>query len=192
MIGIVSWAQATSITIVPSGSVISGPYSYIYDETVTPGTSVASASISFNNIELTANGPAGIPNTLFYDLINGNYASKTISSGETLTDYFQTTSPYDAKGISDQLGYETLTLDKTISWTYTFSGQALTDLQNDFEKGYFDIGLDPNCVYDIGSIDLNYTPTTVKTVPTPDTATTVSLLGMSFLGLVALRRKFAF
>lgn len=195
MAGIVSWAQATSITVVPSGSVISGPYSYIYNETVTPltsGTTLASASLTFNNIELIYPGPSNIPNTLFYDLINQDYASKTISSGETTNDYFQSNAPY--KAVSDALGSFTMKLDVTNNWTYTFSGQALTDLLSDFQSGYFDIGLDPNCIYDIGSINFNYTTTTTtgKNVSVPDTAMTAGLLGMTFLVLMSLRRKLAY
>lgn len=196
MVGIANWAQATAITILPTGSVISGPYSYIYNEAVTPlasGTTIASASLVFNNIELTVNGPANIPNTLFYDLINVSYASKTISSGESTTDYFQNTAPYDGKGVSDSLGSETLKLNKTVSWTYTFSGQALADLLTDLQKGSFDIGLDPNCVYDIkGSIALDFTTTTntgKTVVSAPDATMTASMLAFSFLGLLAFRRK---
>jgi hypothetical protein len=195
-IGTLNLAQATSITILSAGSVISGPYSYLYNESVSPltaGSTISGATLSFSDIELTASGPANIPNTLFYDLINGDFATKTISSGETKTDFFQNNSPY--KGISDALGSQTLSLYNTVTWTYTFTGQALTDLQNDIANGVFDIGLDPNCTYDIkGSVCLNYTvtpPPTGKNVSAPDATTTAGLLGISFLSLIGLRRKFA-
>jgi hypothetical protein len=197
-IGTFNWAQATSITILSTGSQISGPYSYIYNEAVSPltsGSTISSASLSFSDIELTASGPANIPNTLFYDLINAGFATKTISSGETTTDFFQNNSPYNGKGISDALGSQTLKLNDITSWTYTFSGQALTDLQNDIATGFFDIGLDPNCVYDIkGSIALDYTvtPPNGNIVSAPDATTTAGLLGVSFFGLIAFRRKLAF
>jgi len=207
-VGIASLAQASSITILPTGSQITGTKSYIYQESIAIGTLISSASISFSSITLTASG--SLPNTLFYDLINGNYGTKTISSGETSYDYFQNTSPYNGKGISDSLGSKTFAAPVPIynsrhqitgytydteSWTYTFTGLALTDLQNDIlNKGYFDIGLDPNCTYVInGSIVLNYTTTTSGNGNgVPDQGMTASLLGMSFLGLLVFRRKLAF
>ena len=203
-VGIASLAQAGSITILDAGSQITGNYSYIYQESIAKGTSISSASISFD-ITLTHSG--SVPNVLFYDLINapsttGNYATQRLSgtgTGESTSDYFQNYSPYKGSGITDPLGSVTfiapyyhnghLVYD-TETWTYTFSGQALTDLQNDvLNNGYFDIGLDPNCTFTINSaIILNYS---TNSVSVPDSAMTVSLLGMSFLGLLVIRRKLA-
>ncbi len=204
-VGIASLAQAGSITILGSGSEITGTQSYIYQESIAAGTQISSASISFSSIELLAGG--SVPNTLFYDLINapsttGAYATQTLTgpgTGESYTDYFQNYSPYNGKGISDQLGSTTFTAPywynghkvyDTQTWTYTFTGQALTDLQNDvLNNGYFDIGLDPNCHYIVnGSIVLNY-DTINNGGHVPDQGMTAALLGVGFLGLLAFRRK---
>lgn len=188
-VGLASLAQAGSITILDTtktGS-ISGSAAYIYLEQIAKGTQITGASISFN-LTLTASGT--VPNVLFYDLINapsttGAYVTQNLNgtgTGESTSDYFQGYLPY--KGISDQLSPSAgmpFTLNVPNSWTYTFSGTALQDLENDVSnRGYFGIGLDPNCTFK-GSVVLTY--------GVPDQAMTASLLGMSFLGLLVFRRK---
>jgi len=190
-LGIASLAQAGSITI-PTGGTIVGTESYLYlinsASGLGAGTKITSASLTFNNIELTQSGSA--PNVIFYDLVNGNYATQTINSGETTGDYFQNNAPYNGSGVTVALGSKAFTLDNPISWTYTFTGTALTDLEADALKGYFDIALDPNCYYNIGSIVLNYSVSS-GSIPSPDSGMTVTLLGISLLGLLVYRRKFA-
>jgi hypothetical protein len=191
-VGIASLAQAASITL-PTGDQIVGTESYVYlinsASGLGAGTQITSASLTFNNIELTASGD--VPNVLFYDLINGDYATQTINSGETSGDYFQNNAPYKNAGVTVALGSTDFTLDKTVSWTYTFTGTALADLEADALNGYFDIGLDPNCYYSIGSVVLNYSVSGGSVTRTPDSGMTVVLLGISLLGLMVFSRKFA-
>ena len=203
---IASLVQATDI--LPAGSQISGPYSYIYQEpfSVLTGQHISDMSISYD-ITLTAGGPANIPNTLYIDLLNGKYAStgnSPINSGETTYDYFQHTSPYNGTGITDPLGSITFYApghggsgkpyydEETgiIDVATDLPAAYLAALANDISlNGYFDIGLDPNCTFKISS--LTFTITTAQDHTVPDQAMTVCLLGMGFLGLLAFRRKLA-
>ena len=201
VVSIASLAQATSITI-PTGSSIDGVNAYEYLLNVTAGTQLATASISFNNITLTTSGGAG--DDMSFDLINRHDATQTIGDNDAVGDYWQNHSPYSASAVA--LGQENFkapipvynnkgvltgyTYD-TESWTYNFTSTALTDLKADALLGYFDIGIDPDCVYTIGSIVFNYTVNTGGSTSAPDSAMTASLLGMSFLGLMFFRRKLA-
>ena len=79
------------------------------------------------------------------------------------------------------------TVYDTESWTFTFTGSLLTTLQNDMQTlGGFDIGIDPDCHYDVGSIVLDYKVTNRSV---PDAASTLTLLGAGLPGLALINRK---
>ena len=202
LLGILNIAQAIPITILPSGSSIDGVYAYEYlISTIPVGSQIATASISFNNVTLTTSGGAG--DDISLDLINRHDATQKIDDSDHIGDYWQTHTPYSTSTIAlgaPKTFFAPYTTKKgkkvydTESWTYTFSGVALTDLINDVYKyGYFDIGIDPDCIYTIGDggIVFNYTTSDkTHTKPVPDQAETLVLLGLSFVGLLAFRRNF--
>jgi VPDSG-CTERM motif len=215
-IGILNFAQATTTTVniitgtgnVGTTTALSGGTSYIYQQSglaklSVPSGNTFSATISFNNIDLTANSNTGIHNVLYYDVINQlqGQSLTTISTAEANyptagTDYFTQSTTYGK--IAYQIG-STLTgwpspnyfpVGVSESWSTQIGGSALTTLEAELQQGYFDIGFNPNCPYAvIGSIQLSWTVTPPAN-HVPDAAMTVSLLGMSFLGLLAFRRKF--
>ncbi len=188
MVGIASLAQAVVYPLTYSINVgtISGPNSYIYQTAATldPSKTYTSATLSFNNVKFTA---VGGDNTLNYDLLNGNIATTHFADTGTATqtegqDWFEHQSyNWDVIGT----GGKVFALNQTLSWNETFSPTALADLLNDIKTyGSFDLGFDPNCTYQVGTVTLTLTTSV------PDQAGTLSLLGLTFVGLLAFRRKF--
>lgn len=201
MAGIASWVQADTILPISVPSSINGPNAYIVQTAMTLDTSVlyTGAVIKFTGVTLTQTGP---PNTLFYDLLNGNYSAKTIGNTGESSDYFRTKSPYDKD--MDILGSEQFSAPTPIkkkgkiigynydteTWSTDLSGTALTDLLTDVnDYGFFDLGLDPNCTYTFGSVSIDFTTQSIPPPSVPDQGATVAFLGVAFLGLLAFRRK---
>ena len=200
-VGIASLAQATNFvsggTIVTGGTVLSGGNDYIYQETVAAGTQITGATISLNGIDLTANSSPGINNVFYYDVVTAQQAQAITKHTVTEanyptpgTDYFTTHSLGQQVGSSLQVypNAPYFPLNKPTTWSTSITGAALTLLESEFLTGTFDIGFDPNCPYNIGSITLSWT-TATKVQPAPDQAATAVLLGLSFVGLLAFRRK---
>ena len=196
-VGIASWAQATSIgngtynITISNTNIIHGGTAYIDETTFTAVTlannqQITGAYLTFSSMNMTGQG---VYNTVYYDLINGKNGTTTLSTGgEYSYDWFTTATSYS--GSLDQIGSQSFTqLNYKIIGVTTpnFSNKALGDLTTDLAGGFVDIGLDPNCTYNIGSITLTYT---VGSKSVPDTAMTAGLLGMSFLGMMVFRRKF--
>jgi hypothetical protein len=197
-VGIASLAQANSIgngtyniNITSSTATIHGGTAYIDEKTftavnLTQNQQISSAYLTFSTMSMTGQGVYSI---VYYDLINGKNGTITISTGgEYNYDWFTKNGP-SYTGSLDQIGSQSFSQLNTpvnnLQSPY-FSTQALGDLTADLANGFVDIGLDPNCTYSIGSITLYYT---VGSKSVPDTAMTAGLLGMSFLGLLAFRRK---
>ena len=173
-----NFAQAITLT---SNSILTGGNAYEYLVSLTAGQNITSATLTFNNVKLTATGW----NTFSYDIINRQDASAAISAdADGQGDYFTSHSPYSTTAY--QLGSKTFVLNEVWNFTYTFTGAALTKLNTYAADGYLDFGFDPDCTYTVGSIAFNYqsTPTSA-----PDAVTTFGLLGMNLLGLFAIRRK---
>jgi hypothetical protein len=198
VVGIAGISQAVTITL-PSS--LSYPNAYIIKTTYTLDSTLnyIGASITFNNVKYTV---AGGNNTLNYDLLNGNYAAATLNNNtDEYHDYFQNHTPYSAN--LDVLGGKVFYVPgtggygkpyyDTESWTTTFSDQALADILNDITAyGFFDLGFDPNCTYQFnGTVTVDFTTTKKSIERVPDQGMAAGLLGMSFLGLVVLRRKLA-
>ena len=198
-VGIASLAQANFVSggvLVPSGTVLSGGNDYIYQETVAVGTVITGATISFSKIDLTANSNPGIKNVFYYDVVAAEQA-KAITRNTVPEANYPTKQDYFTKNnLGYQIGsslqiYRNFPLDSAQSWSTPIIGAALTLLESEFLTGTFDIGFDPNCPYNIGSITLSWTTapgTNFKSAP--DQAPTVILLGLTFVGLLAFRRKF--
>jgi len=186
LIGSLNFAQATSITL--STADLHGANAYEYLVSMTSGQTISSASLVFN-LTLTASGY----NTFSYDLINGNVGTANTlttipTEGDHPGDYFQTLGLGSALTV---LGSHTFpSLNSNWSSTYDFGAAGtLAALNIAAADGRFDFGFDPDCTYS-GSIVFNYTTqTTTNHTSVPDSATTCGMLGVSLLGLFAIRRK---
>jgi hypothetical protein len=185
--GIASLAQANSVTL-DSGTALNGTYAYLYNVnsiSLPSGYSISDATLSFNSITLTSTATGVISS----DLINLNNVSAQKTDNDASGDYFQSNTP-NSKFYS--LGTKSLTKNNTQSWSYVFTDTELGLLNNDVTSlGGFDIGIDPDCNFSVGSIVFSY-DIIKKNTSVPDQAMTAGLLGMSFLGLLAFRRKLAF
>jgi VPDSG-CTERM motif len=194
LFGVLNFAQATSITFA-NNTTEHGQDAYLYLINLTggalgSGVSIDSASLTFNNVTITAGGY----NTFSYDIINRNDATADITTeGDVAGDYF-TSGSYSHAANAVHLGTHTFTAVPQ-TWTtgnvFTFTGANLTFLNIAAADGMFDFGFDPDCTYSIGSVTFTYTTASTSTNITtvPDSAMTAALLGLSFLGLLAFRRK---
>jgi hypothetical protein len=191
---IASFVQATNITLV-SDSSISGvnAYQYLISISLAPNQTINSASLNFNSVTLTSTDAKDV---ISADLIKANYASQTFKDNDQAGDYFATKYPSTTVlnlGVKNfaapYLSHGNWVYD-TESWSDVFSSAALAILNAN--GGVFDIGIDPDCIYKVGSIVFSYTTLTTKSPPVPDTAMTAGLLGVSFLGLLLFRSKLAF
>jgi hypothetical protein len=160
-------------------------YSWGIPISLAPGQSISAASLVFNNVTLTAANSSG-HGILYSDLLKSTLTGvHTYTDNDASGDYF--TGAYAAANIAS-LGSEYFAhVGTTLSWTVTFSSTQLAALNQFLVNGIFDLGFDPDCHYTVGSICLNYTTTPVST---PDTATTVYLLGLGLLTLEVARRKY--
>lgn len=211
-LGFAAATQANTITLTRNVT-LDGNYAYMFEVTaadlgLSPGETISDFSLNFNNISLTSSGQ----NEMHVDLINYDYATgrqrySTYYDGDAPGDYFTTASTSGHTGFSrygghfgnrgfrnranatiDSLGTLTLNRRGDANLGVDVIGLTLNDLNQDLVKyGAFDIAVDPDCGYKSGSITCDYT----KGSPCPDTGFTAGLLGISFLGLIAFRRKYA-
>jgi hypothetical protein len=207
--GIATFAQATDITLVSGGSINgANAYQYLINSiSLSANESIVSASLVFNNITLTS---TDAKDTITADLINKKNATYTYGDNDTAGDYF--TTKYGSSAIN--LGTQTFAVPvyhaayytgtwpnrvyhpayytyDTESWSFNLNDAALGYLNADVLAGGFDIGIDPDCIYTVGSIVFTYDTVTHHDYRVPDQGMTAGLLGMGLLGLVAFRRKLA-
>lgn len=183
LLGGLNFAQANSVTLT-SNSTLHGQDAYEYLVSLTAGQTINSATLTFNSVQLTA---AGF-NTFAYDIINRSDATTDITSeNDQPGDFFTSHTPYSATAYN--LGTKTFTINEIWNYTYTFTGTALAKLQAYALDGNFDFGIDPDCTYKIGSIVFAYSTTTTNVNSVPDQSATAILLGLTFVGLLAFRRK---
>jgi hypothetical protein len=211
-IGILNLAQATYYTyanytapqptsLEGTGALI-GTYAYEWGISITPlsaNQTITSATLSLNGIVLTATGNG---NNIYGSLLNLNDSGvTTFTDNDKPGDYFSTTQfSVDYKNLHgtalpSSYNYTSLGTSQTFSlnaspanWIDKLTTGELSALNADALDGKFDIGIDPDCHYNVGSITFTYT---VCTTNVPDTAMTAGLLGASFLGLLVFRRKLA-
>jgi hypothetical protein len=219
-IGMLNLAKANTFTISDPIVVISSisgigamngnnAYEWGIPISLLSGQTINSATLAFNGIVLTAGGTGG--NNIKASLLNlNNTGTITWTDNDAPSDYFNSTK---FKGSSSTSGdykntfgskptsgyYTSLGTSQTFSlnsvaadWSVTFSAAQLNILNADVLDGKFDIGIDPDCHFNVGSIKFTYTISTPLPPSVPDTAAAAGLLGMSFLGLLAFRRKLAF
>jgi hypothetical protein len=186
-------ASATTITSTIKGTdALSGDsaYAWAIPITLTAGQPITSASLTFTDIKLTAANSSG-KGILYSDLLKSTASTftgtHTYTDNDATGDYF--TGHYSGGNIVS-LGSEVFgSVGTILSWTVTFNSTQLAALNSFLSSGVFDIGFDPDCHYNVGSICFTYGTTANK--PTPDAATTVYALGLVLLGLEVTRRKLA-
>jgi hypothetical protein len=197
LFGVLNFVQATTITLVGASSsamlntsqiVGTDAYQFLLPQIVlTAGQTLSDVSVNFSGIELISSDSKDQVSADLMNL-NGYYnssqrATQAFVDNDDSGDYFSTKYPH---GTVISLGTEATQLDKSLTWSDPIAGAAEYSI---LTGGSFDIGIDPDCYYDIGSITFCYTINNNPSVSTPDQAATVVLLGLSFLGLLAFRRK---
>ena len=215
-VGIFSIAQATSVSLVQgnsNGSVqLSGNNAYLYylQINLSPGQTISSAEIDFNNVELVSTDAKDTVNDA---LVMGNIANHSYTDNDSAGDYFTagkanqfyTLTGLQGTAIGSQKQFAApqwvpahwsggtyvpgYYIYDTETWSDVFSASQLGSIAT---GGTFDIGIDPDCLYDVlGSIKFTYTTVTSGDHTVPDQAMTAVLLGIGFLGMFVFRRKFA-
>jgi hypothetical protein len=183
-------AQATTVNLTTSlGTTLSGndAYAVNVDPVLSASQYISSATISYNNVDLTVAGSTG-HGYLYTDLLNKQTPGVTTrSDNDAPGDYWAT--QYSGNNLA-ALGDEYFSkVGTTLSWNIVLTTSELTELNSYLSSGSFNIGIDPDCHFTVGSITFTYT---VATASVPDTSTTLFLLGSALLGLEVVRRKFAF
>ena len=187
LVGICGLANATQIQInAPSGLIgtnaLDGSNAYEWGLNLGNGTHLISAEIDFTNIKLTASGNTNGTGLLFCDLLKATQTGLTsVSDGDKSGDYWSTV--FTGANITRLSTNSFASVGTTLTWSIILNSSQLTALNSYLaaNAGVFNIGLDPDCHYNVGGIDFKYT--------TPDVATTVLLLAASLLGLEILRRR---
>lgn len=195
-----NFAQAIDISA-PSGMVgtgaLVGTYAYLWS--VPLSSDVSSASITFSSVTETLRGNG---NDISVDVggflgmsvgqssapTSGNYS--TIYDGDALGDAFSANTT-GIKATAFNLGTQLFpSLGVAESWTYTFTAAQLVVLNSYIGAGNWGFEIDPDCHFTVGGITFTYTAGVTNKVSVPDNSTTAALLGLSVLGLLAVRRKF--
>jgi len=186
--GVCGLTHATQIPVNAPSSLIgtgtlNGTDAYEWGLSLGKGTQVTSAEIDFTGVKLTASGNSKGTGLLYTDLLkSSNTGLATAVDNDAAGDYWST--KFSGANITS-LGSESFASVGTIlTWKIILNAAQLTALNSYLaaNAGVFDIGLDPDCHYNVGGLCFKYT--------TPDAATTVLLLGASLLGLEVLRRRF--
>lgn len=200
IVGISGLAQAitpptTSITAnAPSGLVGTGSllgedaYSWGIQTSLQSGQTILSATLNLNNIVLVGANSSGT-GFLWLDLLKNTSSLAAAnaythpSDGDASGDYWETS----AVGATyTSLGHEYFpSVGSSINTSITLNSTELAALNTYITEanGLFDIGLDPDCHYNVGGISFTYTTSSV-----PDVTTTALLLVMG-LGAVEIFRR---
>lgn len=191
----INFAQATPVSA-PAGMIgtgaLSGTYAYLWSVPVTD-QNVNSASITFTSVKETAGGNGNSITVDFGSFVgigtvptSGNYIKKT--DNDAAGDAFQANIN---SGKAVRLGTELFpSLNVSHTWTYVFSAAQLLSLNTYIAAGNWGFEIDPDCTFTVGNIQFNYTTQSITNhISVPDYATTFGLLGVSFLGLIVIRRK---
>jgi VPDSG-CTERM motif len=196
LFGSLSFAHATSVGA-PGGMIgtgaLNGTYAYLWSVPVAGPQNVTAASITFTAITETHGGNGNDISVDFGSFVgigtvptSGNFTK--ITDNDASGDAFQ---PNVTAGKAVHLGTRLFpSLNVSQTWTYIFSGAQLMALNTYIAAGNWGFEIDPDCTFDVGGIKFDYTSqTTTNHVSVPDSMTTFGLLGISLLGLLAIRRK---
>jgi hypothetical protein len=200
LFGALNLAQATTINA-PSGmvgsNVLVGTYAYLWS--VPLNQAVTGASITFSSVTETASGNG---NDISVDV--GSFIGMTVGqSSAPASGNYSILTDNDAKGdafaanttglkpTAINLGTEPFpTLNVAETWAYTFSAAQLLALNTYISAGNWGFEIDPDCHFNVGGITFTYTTGVTNKTSVPDHSTTAVLLGLTLLGLLAVRRKF--
>jgi len=200
LFGALNFAQATTINA-PSGMIgtgaLVGTYAYLWS--VPLNQDVTSASITFSGITETLSGNG---NDISVDVgsfigmavgqssapTSGNYS--TIYDGDALGDAFKANTTGSTPSAT-YLGTEKFpSLNVSQSWIFSIDAATLNNYIN---AGNWGFEIDPDCHFNVTGITFTYTTATVTNkTSVPDNSTTAALLGLAFLGMMAVRRKLCF
>jgi hypothetical protein len=165
-------------------------YSWGISIAVPTGETITSAEVSFTGITLTASGNSAGTGIIYTDLLDSqNTGVTTKVDNDAPGDYWAT--QYSGSSITS-LGSELFArVGTTLNWNYILSTSELTALNSYLAGGIFNLGIDPDCHYNVGGISFTYTLGSVPPPSTtvPDGAMTAFLLVISLAGLEIFRRQ---
>jgi len=190
LVGISSLAHATTITAPASLDTLEGvdAYSWGISIPVPQGQTVASAEIDFTSVTLQAANSSGT-GYLYTDLLNSQKTGVTTAfDNDAPGDYWAT--QFSGANITTLGSQFFKSVGTTLTWSYVLNASQLSALNSYLTAGTFNIGIDPDCHYSVGSICLDYTlsPTNHNN-SVPDAATTALLLALGLGALELVRRQ---
>ena len=192
LVGICGLVRATTInapSTLVGANVLNGnnAYSWGISIAVPTGQTITSAQIDFTNVKLTAGNGSGT-DYLYTDLLKSTAAGVTTATDlDAPGDYWGT--QYSGANITSLGSKLFAAVGTTMTWSYVLTAGQLTALNSYLTSGTFNIGIDPDCHFDVGGLSFTYTlgPTS-KNVP--DEAVTALLAIVGLAGLEIFRRKF--
>lgn len=177
--------QINAPTSLIGTNALNGSDAYEWGLSLGKGTQVTSAEIDFTSIKLTASGNSAGTGLLWIDLLKSNHTGlATAVDNDALGDYWSTV--FSGANITSFGSKSFASVGTSLTWSIILNSAQLVALNSYLaaNAGVFNIGLDPDCHYNVGGLDFKYTTSV------PDAAMTVLLLGASLLGLEVLRRRF--
>ena len=195
LVGTTSLLQATTITA-PSALIGTGAlegddaYSWGISIAVPTGQEVTSAEIDFSGVELTASGNSQGTGIIYTDLLNSKTTGlTTVSDNDAPGDYWA--SKFSGANISSVGSEFFKSVKTTLSWSDVLTTSELASLNSYLadDSGIFNIGIDPDCHFNVGDITFTYTLGSVPHNTVPDTAATAFLLVLGLAGLEVFRRQ---
>jgi hypothetical protein len=189
MVGVCGLLRATTITAPSSLLPLNGAnaYSWGISIPVPAGQAVTSAQINFTGITLTGSSTGS--GYLYTSLLNSQTTGVTkMSDGDAAGNYWATQfSGANITSIGTQFFAKVGT---ALTWSYVLNASQLAALNSYLTSGSFNIGLDPDCNYNTGSISFTYTVGPPEPPSVPDAALTAFLMVIGLAGLELFRRQF--
>jgi hypothetical protein len=196
LVGTASLLHATTISAPPAlvgNNALEGDDAYEWGISIAvpTGEEVASAEIDFSGVELTVSGNSKGTGIIYTDLLKSQATGLTTATdNDDIGDYWAT--KFSGANITS-LGSEYFkSVKTTLKWSDVLNTAELAALNSYLaaDNGIFDIGIDPDCHFNVGSITFTYTLSPVPHNTVPDVATTAFLLVISLAGLEVFRRQF--
>lgn len=204
LFGVLNFAQANTVDA-PSNLVgqnaLSATYAYLWTAPVA-AQDVTSATLTFTGVVRTGSGNGNdisVDIGSFLNMAVGQSSVRAAGILGVVNDNGAAGDAFNANvtaGNAFSLGTQYFpSLAQSQTWTYTFTAAQLVLLNDYISAGNWGFEIDSDGKFTVGGITFNYTtqvavPKPVAIVSTvPDSMATVGLLGASFLGLVAIRRK---
>jgi len=166
-------------------------YSWGISISVPTGQEVTSAQIDFSSIKLSVANSSG-SGYLYTDLLNSKSTGVTsVSDGDAPGDYWAS---HTSAGNIATLGTQFFasTTSPALTWSYVLTASQISTLNSFLSAngGIFNIGIDPDCHYNVGNISFTYNTGGTSHNTVPDVATTALLLFLGLAGLEVCRRQF--